>query len=144
MLTRPVLLLRVVWPIPVLALITHILSLLVGILLHRVGRAPGWIIDSLTYNKFATYFFCISTSRIRLHENSDSVTSFPLLTWFFHSRITSLKLSSLASSNAPSSTNSQTGILSHLKWRVLDSVQDVELRGYTYIVVGIVVVEIAR
>lgn len=105
------------WPIPVLALITHILSLTVGVLLHRVGGAPGWIIESLTCN---------------------NVTSIPLLTWYFHSRITSLKLSSSANS-AP-----YTGILSHLKWRILDKVEDVELRGYTYIVVSLVVVQIAR
>ncbi len=41
-----------VWPIPVIALIAHVASLGVSLLLWRYGSTPDWMVETLTYNKW--------------------------------------------------------------------------------------------
>lgn len=42
-----------VWPIIVIALVTHIASLVFSLLVWRFGSTPDWIVESVTYNKYS-------------------------------------------------------------------------------------------
>lgn len=43
----------IVWPIPVLALITHAISIIFALTINRFLKAPSWLVVSLSYNKYA-------------------------------------------------------------------------------------------
>ncbi|CAD6587486.1 MAG: hypothetical protein TREMPRED_004768, partial [Tremellales sp. Tagirdzhanova-0007] len=96
------------WPTIVIALVTHIASVVFSIIVWRFGSTPDWIVESLTYNNVASY---------------------PLLLIYALYRV--------------SPTDGDRG-LSHLKWRVMDTTQEVLERSTMYILINLVVVELAR
>ena len=40
-----------VWPTIVIALVTHVASVVFSLLVWRFGSTPDWIVESVTYNK---------------------------------------------------------------------------------------------
>lgn len=51
------------WPILVFTLIYHVVSIAFGLFLHLVGKCPGWMIESVSYNKSVpSPTFCTSHS----------------------------------------------------------------------------------
>jgi hypothetical protein len=107
-------------------LIYHTVSIAFGLFLHLVGKCPGWTIESVSYNKYALSLLLLTT---RSHACC-SVSSFPILLWYTLYQLTKFK-------------GGET-LLSHLRWRAMESTEDVYQRGLVYLVINLVLTELAR
>ncbi|WWC67195.1 uncharacterized protein I206_101102 [Kwoniella pini CBS 10737] len=93
------------WPIVIIALLTHIPSLVLGLFATKYAKAPGWIAESLTNNNNASY---------------------PLLILYALYPV------------------GWGRVLEHLRWRSMDKIPVVIERATVYILVNLVITELAR
>ncbi|WWC57731.1 uncharacterized protein I303_100265 [Kwoniella dejecticola CBS 10117] len=93
------------WPIVIIALLTHVPSLAVGLFATKYAKAPGWMAESLTINNNGSY---------------------PLLLLYALYIV------------------GRGRILDHLRWRSMDTISTVIERASVYILVNLVVTELAR
>ncbi|WWD22912.1 hypothetical protein CI109_107407 [Kwoniella shandongensis] len=93
------------WPTIIIALVSHVASLIVSLAVQRFSNTPKWTVETLTYNNVASY---------------------PLILLYALYHVSS------------------EGGLAHLHWRVRDTSEQVLERATVYILVNLLVVEIAR
>ncbi|KAG7530442.1 hypothetical protein FFLO_05041 [Filobasidium floriforme] len=111
------------WPIPALAIITHLISFGFALVLNRARwtKAPGWLVGGVSYN---------------------NVSSFPLYTLLAYFRLSQTQTQTSTSDSAQG--EGLRGPLSHLKWRILDTDQDQLGRALVYVVLSWWVIDVAR
>jgi hypothetical protein len=69
-----------VWPIPVLASITHLISFFFALILNRTRwtKAPGWLVGRVSYNKYVSG---ISFTSISLALPCPTASSGVFISW---------------------------------------------------------------